>query len=379
MSREAGLAGPLNVLQVHARYRSRGGEDTTVDNERLLLADAGHRVELFEAQNPEERLESAVQLARSPWNRRAARQLERRIESLRPDVVHVHNTWFSLSPSVLSSARRAGCAVVMTLQNYRLVCVSSNLFRDSQLCEDCVGRGPWRGVAHRCYRDSAALSGVLAAQIQLHRSLGTWRREVDVYVAVSRFGIARHRAGGVPAERIVVKDNFAPDPGPRAAAPSASGDVLFAGRDAPEKGLEELIGYWRAAAPAGLRLLIAGPDALPPGSAGAGIELLGPLPPEAVAERMRAARALLIPSRWPEGQPLVLLEALAAGLPVLGSDVGGIGEVLADADPRARVPLDDAQAWTGALRALADDALVDALGRESRELYERALERRAST
>jgi glycosyltransferase involved in cell wall biosynthesis len=86
---------------------------------------------------------------------------------------------------------------------------------------------------------------------------------------------------------------------------------------------------------------------------------------------MRAARALVIPSRWPEGQPLVMLEALAAGLPVIGSDIGGIGEVLADADPRTRVPLDDALAWGDALRALADDSLVDALGLQARELYER--------
>ena len=220
MSREPGLAGPLKVLQVHARYRTRGGEDTTVDNERRLLEEAGHRVELFEAKNPDRPLESALALARSPWNRRAARELAGKIDSFEPDIVHVHNTWFSLSPAILSRARRGGCAVVMTLQNYRLVCVSSNLFRDGHHCEDCVGHGPWRGVAHRCYRDSGVLSGVLAGHLQLHRALGTWRREVDVYIAVSTFGVARHRAGGVPAERIVVKDNFAPDPGPRAAGPA---------------------------------------------------------------------------------------------------------------------------------------------------------------
>ena len=361
----------MRVLQVHARYRGRGGEDTTVESDGELLRNAGHEVYLHEERNAPDAAGAIRQLARSPWNTAAARRLGRAIDRFSPDLVHVHNTWFALSPAVVATAHRRGLPVVMTIQNYRLVCVSANLFRDGALCEDCVGSGPWAGVRHRCYRDSAAASGVLATSIVAHRRLRTWKRFVDVYVAVSRFGVERHVAGGVPRERIVVKDNYALDPGPRPSPPSAGNEVLFVGRSGPEKGLETLLRNWEEAAPDGLTLRVIGDVDQSARSLGGSVEFSGPLDHGAVRDAMARARALAIPSEWPEGQPLVLLEALAAGLPVVGSAIGGIDEVLRDCEHAARVPVGDKMGWVRALRGLADPEAVDRGGAESRRLYER--------
>jgi glycosyltransferase involved in cell wall biosynthesis len=215
------------------------------------------------------------------------------------------------------------------------------------------------------------LSGVLAANIELHRRLGTWDREVDVLVAVSKFGVDRHVAGGVPREKIVVKDNFAPDPGSRDTAPSSSASVLFVGRPTPEKGLNLLIDAWRSARPEGLSLEVIGATGVPVERADESIRFLGEIPSAEVRERMLSARALTLPSQWPEGQPLVMIEALAAGLPVTGTRIGGIEEVLSEDLEASCVPLGDLAGWRAALLELRDDAAVDRRGASARTLYDR--------
>src|SRR5262249_30270757 len=141
------------------------------------------------------------------WSAAAVRNIEKLVRSHRPDIVHCHNLFPGLSPAVLRAVRGTSAAVVMTLHNYRLVCLPATLLRDWTICEDCVGRLPWRGVAHGCYRKSTAGSAALAVSLGLHRGLGTFDR-VDLYLAVSEFVRAKHVDAGLSAERILTKPNF---------------------------------------------------------------------------------------------------------------------------------------------------------------------------
>ena len=365
----------MHVLQVHARYRDAGGEDAVVDAEAALLRGAGHRVERLEAANPTGALASAAGLAVSPWSPRGRAAGRRAVASGVPDVAHVHNTWYALSPSVLGPLRRAGVPVVMTLHNFRLLCVNALLYRDGGPCEDCVGRAPWPGVVHRCYRGSAVASAAVAVTIAAHRARRTWDRDVDLFAVPSDHARSRFVAGGLDAERVRVLPNVVADPRPRPAPPSASDTVLFAGRLSPEKGLEDLLHGWRAAAPPGLRLVVAGDGPLRSevaSLAGPGVELTGRLGPEEVARRMLSARALVFPSRWYETFGLVVAEAFAAGLPVLGTDHGAAAELLRLQGPAWAVP-PRRDAWAEALPVLADDRAVDAAGRAGRAGYEEQL------
>ncbi len=117
------------------------------------------------------------------WSRAAVAHVRTLAAELRPDVIHVHNLYPMLSPAVL---RSAAAPVVMTLHNYRLLCLPATFLRDGRTCEDCLGHVPWRGVVHRCYRGSAAGSASLAAALALHRRSGTFRR-VARFLAVSEF------------------------------------------------------------------------------------------------------------------------------------------------------------------------------------------------
>jgi glycosyltransferase involved in cell wall biosynthesis len=366
----------VRILQVHTRYREPGGEDVVVKAEAELLRAAGHEVVQWQAQNPQGTSGAVAALALSPWNFRAARSLGRVATRLRPHVAHVHNTWFAMSPSVLPALRRAGVPVVMTLHNYRLLCANGVLFRDGRPCEDCIGTHPWHGLRHRCYRDSALQSLPAAGTIAFHGLLGTWRREVSLFLALNEFSRARFVSGGLPPERIHVKPNFVADPGPRTVPNSASPTVLYVGRLVAEKGLGVLLEAWRRAAVGSLELVIVGDGSMRPALqrlAVPGVRFAGRLPAEEVRRRMLAARALVLPSLSYEGQPMVALEAVAAGVPVLASDIGGMPELLRPLGSCWLVPPGVEEAWAAALRRLTDARLVEQGGRQARATYEQSL------
>lgn len=367
----------LRVLQLHTRYRQAGGEDTIAREEAALLRDHGHEVIEHHAENPSQVSSSLKAMATSTWNLAAARNVRDAVRRARPDVVHAYNTWYAMSPSVLSASRDVGVPVVMTVQNYRHMCVNSALFRDGAPCEDCVGTHPWRGVWHRCYRNSALASAVVATNISVHRARRTWHRDVDVFLAPTDFARERFVAAGLPDDKIVVKPNFVADPGSRAAPPSRSAEVLYCGRLTAEKGVPMLLDAWEAAGDTGLQMTIVGDGPLR-GQLEARrlprVTFTGHLPPEETRQRMLAARALAFPSMWYEGQPLVILEALAAGLPVLTSDLGGMGDIAAALAGVWRVPPGDTESWASALQKL-DDLTVDDGASRARALYEERFSR----
>lgn len=360
----------MRVLQVHTRYRLAGGEDAVAGAEVGLLREAGHEVRTLVLHNPEGVASTAATLARAPWNAQAARQVVDAAvnQGPRPDVVHVHNTWFALSPAVLPALQAAGCSVVLTQQNYRLTCVSANLMRDGAACHDCLGRSPLPGVRHRCYRGSAIASSAVAATISLARRRRAYD-SVDAFIAPSMRTRDLLVQAGLPAERLHVVPNVVARRVPRVSPPSWSRTVLFAGRLVPEKGLDVLLTAWAQVAPHGLTLEVAGEGQLAAQAANTpGTILLGRLSTEQVAERMRAARAVLVPSMWDEPFGLVAAEAYAVGTPVLAGRHGALPELLAAADNQRWLVDDDG--WATAIEQLDDDDDVDSAGRRGLTAYE---------
>jgi glycosyltransferase involved in cell wall biosynthesis len=363
----------MRILQVHTRYRETGGEDMVVDAEAALLTRAGHEVVPYAAENPVGVVSTATSLAMSAWNPVSALKLQSAVRRVRPDVAHVHNTWYALSSSVLSALQGTGVPVVMTLHNFRLLCANALLFRDGRPCRDCVGAGPWSGIRHRCYRGSFVASAAAAGAIAANRTLGTWHRHVQLFLALSQFARGQFIQGGIPANKIRIKENFVADPGPRDRPPSASGTILYVGRLSPEKGIATVLDAWRLLEDMRLELVIVGSGPLrselqhaaPPN-----VVFKGHVASSEVRRLMLGSRALVLPSISYEGQPMAVLEALASGLPVLASRLGGNGALLEPAGPRWLPMPGDAVSWTRGLELLQDDAQVDHTGARLRRLYE---------
>jgi glycosyltransferase involved in cell wall biosynthesis len=367
--------GAVRILQLHNRYREPGGEDVAVQAEAALLRAAGHEVLQYEVENPAGPVAAVALLAGAPWNPAAARAVARVVHRVRPDVAHVHNTWFALSPAVMRTLHQVGVPVVMTLHNYRLTCANAQLFRDGQPCELCVGGHSWHGVRHRCYRESALLTVPAAATITVHRRLGTWHRDVDLFLAPNAFARALLIRSGLPATRIRVKPNFVQDPGPRLRPAAASPTVLFVGRLAYQKGIDMLLEAWRRFGGSGLELAVVGDGPLHAEFERCpvpGVRFEGRVDAAAVRAHMLASRALVFPSRSYEVQPLVALEALAAGLPVLASDLGGMPELLEPLGPAWLAPPGDPAGWADALGRLSDSEGVQQGSHRARERYEEA-------
>ena len=314
----------LRVLVVHNRYQQRGGEDTVVEAEAALLRSHGHAVQEYLRSNDDiDTLPRAQAAIQTFWSRRTLSEVGALVSAFRPDLVHVHNTFPLVSPSVYYAAGRAGLPVVQTLHNFRLVCPQGMLLRDEKPCEDCVGRLPWRAVVHRCYRDSSAQSSVLAAMLATHRAAGTWSRRITRYIALNEFCRERFIAGGLPADKIRVKPNFVDLPAP---AEQTRSGLLFVGRLSHEKGVAVLAEAMRRSSDADLpqlRVVGTGPQgAVFEGIAG--VRCVGMLAGDEVAAEMSRAAALIVPSIWYENYPRSIVEAFACGLPVIASRIGAL-------------------------------------------------------
>ena len=176
------------------------------------------------------------------WASDTRREFRELLQRERPDIVHVHNTFVMISPSIYWACRDARVPVVQTLQNYRLMCPGALFLRDEKVCEECMEHGVWRGVRYGCYRGSRPATAVVAAMLTTHRILGTWSRLIEYYLAPTEFGRRKYIEGGLPADKMLVKPNCVqPDPG------EGKGDrsyALFVGRLSAEKGLRTLLAAW---------------------------------------------------------------------------------------------------------------------------------------
>lgn len=321
----------MTILLVHNYYQQTGGEDHSFDAEAELLASRGHRVVRYTEHNDQIGDASRLTAAqRAVWSRRAYRTVRALIRRERPAVMHCTNTFPLISPSVYYAARAEGIPVVQTLRNYRLACVNGLFYRDGHPCEDCLGRLPWRGVQHACYRSSRPASAVVAAMLTGHRLAGTWTRQVDQYIALSSFARDKYIEAGLPAARVAVKPNFLLHP-PRFGT-GAGGYALFVGRLTPEKGVPALLDAW-AKLEGRIELKIVGDGPLADRVAEAaasqpGITWLGAQPLETVYALMEEAAMLIFPSVWYETFGRVGMEALAAGTPVIVSKIGAIAELV---------------------------------------------------
>ena len=367
----------MRILQLHNHQSGTGGALHVLQEEAALLTAAGHEVEQLFEPSAEDSGKNAVAMGVSAvWNRRACRELEQRIKSFRPDVVHVHTPFPLQSPAVFRVAHSAGCATVTTVHAYRYSCVGGLCFRSGTPCEDCVGsRLKLAGVRHRCYHDSLGGSAALTLSLVGHRAIGTFTNQVDRYLTLTDFARDLLIRDGIPAEKITVKPNSVPDPGLPRPAQEREGFALHAGRLVPEKGIETLLKAWQSVGP-GHDLYIAGDGPLrhlvdEAAAADPRIHALGWCNAETVADLHSRASLCITPSQWYEGQPLVVLQSMAAGTPQLVSDLRNLSESIVAAGAGGTFPAGDPAGLAAAVTTMLDDKpSLESMGLKARELYE---------
>jgi glycosyltransferase involved in cell wall biosynthesis len=355
-------------LIVHNSYQQKGGEDMVVEAEAELLRQHGHEVKFFLRHNDEiGNIGRAALVAQTLWSGTTIKSFKETVNIFKPDLVHVHNTFPLVSPSLYWAAAEAKLPVVQTLHNFRLLCPQAMLLRDGKICEDCVGKQPWRGIVRGCYRQSVAQSAVLGGTLMLHRALGTYLQRVHRYIVFTEFGRQKFIDGGLPPELIRVKPNFVESPPIN--TPVGRHDFLFVGRVSTEKGVAVLADAMPYVPELRCEVIGVGPEQqilanIP------GMLMSGWQKGEVVLKRMHAARALVMPSICYEGFPRTLVEAFAAGLPVIASRLGAMAALIRDGETGLLFEPGNAADLAAKLQwAQANPEQMDAMGRAARAEY----------
>lgn len=370
----------MKILLVHNKYQQPGGEDVVFEQERKLLASAGHKVATYCRTNDEikeysgaRRLTLIRNTVSSEDSRREVLQLLRREE---PELVHIHNTFMMISPSIYGACREAHVPVVQTLHNYRLLCPAANFFRDGRVCEECQEHSLWRGVQHGCYRGSRVATATVALMLTVHRQRHTWADGVDRFIALSEFARNKFIAGGLSRSKIEVKPNFVePDPGERT---SDGGYAAFAGRLSEEKGLDTLIAAW-ARLGNRIPLVVVGDGPMAPkirqqarDRGITSIEFRGRLPRTEAQTVVKEASFLVLPSECYENFPMGMVESFACGVPVICSRLGALQELVDDGrtglhfTPGSPEDLAEKVAW-----ARSHPERMTEMGKEARREFEK--------
>lgn len=371
----------MHVLVVHNRYASAqpSGENKVVDQEVALLRGAGHRVGVFERRSDDIAARSLLGKAALPllvpWNPAVRTELAARLRTERPDVVHLHNVFPLLSPAVLAACADAGVPAVATLHNYTQVCPPGTLRRDGRPCTECVGSTPMPAVRHGCYRNSRLATVPLAVSLSVNRR--RWWSGVERFFCISAAQRDVLVRAGMPPERLGVKHNFVPDPGARR---TGTGEhLLFLGRLAEAKGVRLLMAAWDETAAeggVGVPLVIAGTGPLERevtawAEGRDDVRHVGLYDSSQCRQAVARSVAVVAPSTWLEAFGLVVVEAMAAGVPAVAAGHGAFVELVEDEVTGLLHRPGEASSLASCLRRItAGQARNREMGQAARRRYE---------
>lgn len=327
-----------NVMLAHNFYRSSvpSGENQVFEMERALLSRYGHVVTEFTRSSDkllnQGKLGAIKGAMYTPWNTSTQRDIKERLIEENVDVLHAHNTFPIISPSVFWAAQGLAARVI-TLHNYRVFCANAIPMRGGNVCTECLDkRSASPAMRHGCYQSSRIATAPLAANVALHRKIGTWRNQVDAFICLSDFQKELMIEAGLPKHKVHVKPNFYPGMPEVIPWKGRRPAVVFAGRLGAEKGVVSLLSAWRmwgAEAPE-LRIVGDGPlrRKLEEMAEGLPVTFLGQLPMEKAQREIADNMLQILPSEWFEGFPMVIREAFAFGTPAAVSNIGPLPSIV---------------------------------------------------
>lgn len=367
----------MKIIQANKFYTLKGGAERYMLELSAWLESQGHHVVPFAMAHPDnretsfsEQFVSFVQtesVGSSPWQ--ALRTMGRMVYSLearrklativtreKPDLAHLHNIYTQISPSILHTLKDQHVPVVMTVHDHHLISPQYNIWANG--CgEDYRNVGVVKGTLARYHKSSFAASFLQTAVYKFHRWLEIYDRNVDLFICPSQYMKRQLVAGGFSSEKIRV-NHYGIDPHSIQSRYDHDGYVLFVGRLSEEKGIETIIRAAKLVPDVMCKIVGRGPemDRLHRLAEGlSNVEFLGFRMGEELAELYRGAMAVLLPSRVHENFPLAVLEAMAAGKPVIASHVGGVPEIVEDRVNGLLVAPADLHGWVEALMRLCYD------------------------
>lgn len=353
---------------MHNRYLYRGGEDTVVDAEVNLLRQRGHHVWVYSRDNTDiQHLTPAAMAKTTFWSRQTVGELRALHGQFAPDLIHAHNTFPLISPSLYSAAKHLRLPVVQTLHNFRLVCPQAMLLRDGRHCESCVGKLPWRAILYRCYRNSLSQSALTSAMLTVQRIRQVWDEQVSRFIVLNRLCREVFVRGGLPESKLRIKPNFVESVGEPEWKNRKGG--LFIGRLSTEKGIEVLLRALDKLP--GVQIDVYGKGPLQPMvEAAQALRYRGFQSTAVLRQKLHQASYMVMPSTGVESFGLVAIEAFACGTPVIATRHGGLRELIIEGQTGLLVPPNDSDALAAAITyAESHPEAMHRMGQTARRKY----------
>jgi glycosyltransferase involved in cell wall biosynthesis len=320
----------MKILQIHNKYIFKGGEDTVVENERLLLQSHNNEVMLCEFDNKNLENVSKIKLFfKTLFNISSYRKVQQCIKDFKPDVIHIHNIYYEASLSALIAVKKSGVPSVMTLHNYRLACIQGLLYRDKKICEVCIDKNALYGIKHKCFKNSFYASFQLTLLNSLNMFFLKHCNIISKYICLSNF--TKNKISFLIKDNSIVKPNFVEENIPNLKEPREN-TYLYVGRLDPQKGLDFLLNTFIENRKQ-LEIIGSGPleylvkDVI---KQNANIRYLGFRDKKFIIEKLKQSKALIVPSLTYEGQPMTILEAFSTGTPVIASNIQNLDELIID-------------------------------------------------
>ncbi len=340
----------MKILLINNFHYRRGGSEAVYFNMAQMFLRHGHKVIFFSCKD--ERNEACAQSEyftesvsslsdirggiRYFYNSAASKNLEKLITAERPDIAHVHLFWGGISPSIFAVLKRHNIPLVHTAHDYRMVCPAYT-FRtpDGTICEKCGIGNYMYCLRHRCSKGSILKSATMAAEMYIRNRLFNPALNIDGFVFVSHFAEEKHLQYMPQLSSVarIVAYNTTPELDERFVSRGKGKYMLFFGRLSYEKGVNTLIDAFISRSDVRLKIVGTGPEegALKQRVAWAkaeNIEFVGYRNGDELKEIVRDASFVIVPSEWYENNPMTIVEAYSAGVPVIGAHIGGIPEII---------------------------------------------------
>lgn len=323
------------ILMVHNFYQVGGGEHTVFKNEVEMLRENGHEVVEYTRSNDElkrSRLKLLLLPFTTTWSFKTYREVKKIIKKQKVDIVHCHNTFPLISPSVYYAARSEKVPVVQTIHNFRFLCPCGVFYREGHICEECLEKNSFKpALKYGCYRNSKIQTLVVTTMLNIHRKIGTYNK--INYIFLTEFNKQKFsKLIDINGNNIFVKPNFVKD----FAISNREGEIqktfVFASRLDESKGIKDLLDHWKNMTEE-YQLHIYGSGPLEKYvkekvQAVKNITYYGFCSHEEIFNDMKKAMAMIFPSLWYEGFPMIIAESMAIGCPVMSANIGNAADII---------------------------------------------------
>jgi len=340
----------MNILLINKYYWRKGGSESVFFSEKEILESAGHSVIPFSMQGKENEdtpyskyfidevdyskpgiKNKLLSAAKIIYSFEAKNKIQQLLSDLSPDIAHFHIFQHQISPSVFGQSKKKKIPIILTLHDLKPICPNYKMYVNGHICEECKGQKFYNCFKNRCTKGSTLGSLINTIEMYFHYAMGYYQ-DVDRYIAVSKFYQNKMIEFGFSQEKISYLPNYidANDYDPHVAE---KGYILYFGRLSEEKGISVL--FDAAVKSPDIPFFIVGTGSLENDLKNTAqesnlknIHFFGFKSGDELRTLLTESTCVVVPSEWYENCPMTVLEAFAAGKPVIGSDIGGIPELI---------------------------------------------------